>query len=67
MIDKRMYRIIEGIGVYFEPQWVLQKRYFRKSYGKKVPAWRTVYTSKSFDACEAELERLKRTKVENLT
>ena len=67
--DKRMYRIIEGVSVWFEPEWVLQKKYFRKSHGKNIPAWRTIYTSKSLESCEAKLDDLKRrqlSKMENL-
>lgn len=58
--DKRMYRIIEGISVWFQPEWVLQKKDYRTSHGQRIPTWRTIYTSKSLESCEAKLDDLKR-------
>ncbi len=51
------YRLVEGIGQYFNKRWEVQERYSYYENGDKVESWHTVFTSKDKIRCQEVLNR----------
>lgn len=51
------YRLVEGIGQYFNKRWEVQERYSYYENGKKVESWHTVFTCKDKSRCKEVLNR----------
>ena len=54
---KKEYRLIEGIGQYWNKRWEVQEKYSYYEGDKKVEAWHTVFHSVNKKLCEETLKR----------
>ena len=51
------YRIVEGIGRFWNKQYQLQKKYSYYEKGEKIYSWYIVFTSQDRKMCEEALAR----------
>ena len=51
------YRLIEGIGRFWNKQYKVQEKYSYYENGEKVYSWHTVFTSQDRKRCEVVLAR----------
>ena len=51
------YRLIEGIGRFWNKQYKVQEKYSYYENGEKVYSWHTVFTSPDRKMCEEALAR----------
>lgn len=51
------YRLIEGIGRFWNKLYKVQEKYSYYENGEKVYSWHTVYTSPDREKCEVVLAR----------
>ena len=51
------YRLIEGIGRFWNKQYKLQEKYYYYENGEKVYSWHTVFASSDRKMCDEVLAR----------
>ena len=51
------YRIVEGIGLFWNKQYKLQKKYSYYENGEKIYSWHTIFTSPDIKRCEEALAK----------
>lgn len=56
---EKEYRIVEGIGQYFNKRWEVQEKYSYYENGEKIISWHTVFHSKDKKLCEEVLQKYK--------
>lgn len=55
----KKYRLIEGIGQYWNKRWEVQEQYSYYEGEEKIVAWHTVFHSADKTLCENVLKRYK--------
>lgn len=51
------YRIVEGIGQYWNRRWEVQEKYHYYENGKLITLWHMVFHSKDRKSCEDVLKK----------
>lgn len=54
---KKEYRLIEGIGQYWNKRWEVQEKYSYYEGGQTVVSWHTVFYSSDKKKCEEVLKK----------
>lgn len=55
-MDKK-YKIVEGMGQYFNKRWEVQEKYSYYENGKKITSWHTIFQSKDKTLCENVMKK----------